>query len=138
MTHAIGNNGAAKDKAALIMNVSPFAGDFDEYRGIYTSRYAYVETLGGPSKLFDLEEDPLQLNNLVNKPEHKELQNQLALALRQELQEVGDKFMPRQYYIDKWNYKLNEAGHIPYGFLEDFESTESGEIEFQGPSLNKK
>jgi hypothetical protein len=43
---------------------------------------------------------------------------------------------PRQFYIDKWNYKLNESGHIPYGFLEDFESAELGEVIFQGPGLN--
>jgi len=36
MAHAIGDSDAASDKAALIMFVSPFAGDFDEYRGIYT------------------------------------------------------------------------------------------------------
>jgi len=138
MSRAIGDNDAAKDKAALIMNVSPFAGDFDEYRGIYTSRYAYVETLDGPSMLFDMENDPLQLNNLVNDTEHEQLQKELNIALRQELLKVGDEFMPRQYYIDKWNYHLNEAGHIPYGFLEDFESADSDEIAFQGPSLNKR
>jgi arylsulfatase A-like enzyme len=138
MTSAIGDNHAARDKAALIMNVCPFAGDFDEYRGIYTSRYSYVETLDGPSMLFDMEEDPLQMNNLVNLPEHEELQKHMSLLLQQELEKVGDEFMPRQYYIDKWNYQLNEYGHIPYGFLEDFESAESGEIVFQGPSLNKR
>jgi len=138
MTHAIGDNEAARDKAALVMNVSPFAGDFDEYRGIYTRRYAYVETLDGPSMLFDMINDPLQLNNLVNDPEHEELQTQLELSLQQELEKVGDEFMPRQYYIDKWNYKLNESGHIPYGLLEDFEAAEPGEILFQGPGLNKK
>jgi len=138
MTQAIGNNDAARDKAALIMNVSPFAGDFDEYRGIYTSRYSYVETLDGPSTLFDLENDPLQLNNLINNPEYAELEIKLDLALQKELEKVGDEFKPRQYYIDKWNYKLNEYGHIPYGFLEDFESAGSAEIEFQGPSLTKQ
>ena len=138
MTHAIGDSDAARDKAALVMNVSPFAGDFDEYRGIYTSRYAYVKTLSGPSMLFDLENDPLQLNNLVNRVEHEELQGTLDLALQRELEKVGDEFMPRQYYIDKWNYKLNDSGHIPYGFLEDFESAEAGEIIFQGPGLNKQ
>ncbi|RLA30836.1 MAG: sulfatase [Gammaproteobacteria bacterium] len=137
MTHAIGDNDAAKNKAALIMNVSPFAGDFDEYRGVYTSRYAYVETLDGPSMLFDMKNDPLQLDNLVNKPEHQELQRKLELSLQRELEKVGDEFMPRQYYIDKWNYKLNESGHIPYGFLKDFEAAEPGEIVFQGPGLNK-
>jgi len=138
MTYAIGDNEAAKDKAALVMNVSPFAGDFDEYRGIYTSRYAYVETLDGPSMLFDMDKDPLQLHNLVDNPEYEELQTQLEQSLQQELEKIGDDFMPRQYYIDKWNYKLNEYGHIPYGFLEDFEAMEPGEIVFQGPSLNKK
>jgi arylsulfatase A-like enzyme len=138
MTSAIDNDDAARDKAALIMNVCPFAGDFDEYRGIYTSRYSYVETLDGPSMLFDMEEDPLQMNNLVDIPEHEELQNHMSLLLQQELEIVGDEFMPRQYYIDKWNYRLNEYGHIPYGFLEDLESAESGEIVFQGPSLNKR
>jgi arylsulfatase A-like enzyme len=138
MTRAIGDNDAAKDKAALIMNVSPFAGDFDEYRGIYTSRYAYVETLDGPSMLFDMENDPLQLNNLVDNPEFAELQAQLGRSMQRELEKVGDAFMPRQYYIDKWNYQLNESGYIPYGFLQDFESAGSGEIEFQGPGLNKQ
>jgi len=137
MTHAIGNDDAAKDKAALIMNVSPFAGDFDEYRGIYTSRYAYVETLDGPSMLFDMDKDPLQMTNLIDNPEYDELQEKLESSLQQELEKVGDEFKPRQYYIDKWNYKLNEHGHIPYGFLEDFESMEPGEMEFQGPGLNK-
>jgi arylsulfatase A-like enzyme len=137
MTYAIGNNDAAEDKSALVMNVSPFAGDFDEYRGIYTSHYAYVETLDGPSMLFDMEEDPLQLNNLVNNPEHEELQVKLESSLEQELLKVGDEFMPRQYYIDKWNYRLNEAGHIPYGFIADYESADPGEIEFQGPNLNR-
>jgi len=138
MTRAIGDNDAAKDKAALIMNVSPFAGDFDEYRGIYTSRYTYVETLDGPSMLFDMENDPLQLDNLIDNPEYEELQAQLELSLLRELEKVGDEFKPRQYYIDKWNYKLNEYGHIPYGFLDDFESSGSAEIEFQGPSLTKQ
>jgi arylsulfatase A-like enzyme len=137
MSYAIGGNQAAQDKAALVMNVSPFAGDFDEYRGIYTSRYAYVETLDGPSMLFDMDEDPLQMSNLVNHPDHEELQARLALALQEELTRVGDEFMPRQYYINKWNYELNDAGHIPYGFIADYESGESGEPVFQGPSLNK-
>jgi len=138
MTHAIGNNDAAKEKAALIMNVSPFAGDFDEYRGIYTGRYAYVKTLDGPSMLFDMQEDPLQLNNLVNRSEHKKLQAQLDMSLQRELEKVGDDFMPREYYVDKWNYRLNDSGYIPYGFLNDTALVESGEIVFQGPSLNKQ
>jgi len=88
--------------------------------------------------LFDMKHDPLQLINLVNGAEHNAVQDRLAMVLQQELANVGDEFMPRQYYIDKWNYKLNDAGHIPYGFITDYESAESGEPVFQGPSLNKK
>jgi len=138
MTYAIDNDDAARDKAALIMNACPFAGDFDEYRGVYTRRYSYVETLDGPSMLFDMENDPLQTNNLVDIPEHEDLQNRMSLLLQRELEKAGDEFVPRQYYIDKWNYRLNEYGHIPYGFVEDYETTESGEFVFQGPSLNKR
>ena len=115
-----------------------FGCDIDEYRGIYRSRYAYVETLDGPFMLFDMENDPLQLNNLVNKPEHEDLRKKLELSLQRELEKVGDEFMPRQCYIEKWNYKLNESGHIPYGFMEGFESAESDDIVFQGPGLNKQ
>jgi hypothetical protein len=88
--------------------------------------------------LFDMENDPLQLENLVNKPEHQELQRKLELSLQRELEKVGDEFMPRQYYIDKWNYKLNESGHTPYGFVEEYDAAESVEIIFQGPGLNKR
>lgn len=127
MTYAVENQNAAKDKAALVMQLSPFAGKFDEYRGVYTSRYAYIKTLEGPFRLFDNIEDPLQMNNLVNKPEYAELQSRLEEALQKELEKIGDDFMPKQYYIDKWNYKLTKGGYIDY----------SKGAPFQGPSLNK-
>ena len=78
------------------------------------------------------------MNNMVNLPAHEELQKNMSQLLQRELEKVGDEFMPRQYYIDKWNYQLNEWGHIPYGFLKNLNSPESGKIEFQGPSLNTR
>ncbi|RLD23175.1 MAG: sulfatase, partial [Bacteroidetes bacterium] len=127
MIYAIDSKDAGKDKAALIMQLSPFAGDYDEYRGIYTSRYAYIKTLDGPSRLFDNIEDPYQMNNLVNDPYYADLQKQMEQKLQEELRKVGDEFMPRQYYIDKWNYKLTEWGYIDY----------SQDAVFQGPGLNE-
>ena len=128
MSYAIGNNDAAKDKAAMIMQLSPFAGKFDEYRGVYTSRYAYIRTLEGPFRLFDNIVDPLQMNNLVGKPGYVEIQQKLEAQLQQELMKVGDEFKPRQYYIDKWNYTLTKGGYIDY----------SKNAAFQGPGLNKR
>ena len=127
MSRAIENKEEAADKAALIMSVSPFAGKADEYRGIYTQRYAYVKTLEGPWFLFDHEKDPLQMDNLVGNAGYEKLQKKLELVLQEELTKVGDEFMPRQYYIDKWGYNLTDRGHIDY----------SEGAEFQGPGLNK-
>ena len=138
MAGVIGSDEALADRAALIMNVSPFAGKGDEYRGIYTRRYAYVKSLEGPWLLYDHQNDPLQLDNLVGKPGHEKLQEELELILQRELEKAGDSFMPRQYYIDKWGYKISEDGYIPYYFQEDLVREDSLAFEFQGPELNRK
>ena len=127
MAQVIDHPGLKKDKAALIMNVSPFIGNVSEYRGIYTRQHAYVKTLDGPWFLFDNISDPFQMNNLVNKPEHQKLQKEMEIVLRKELQKANDDFRPRQYYIDKWGYKLKD-GAIDY--------SESAAV--QGPAINKK
>ena len=53
------------------MGVAPFiAREFaKEYRAIRTSRYTYVRGLDGPWLLFDDEQDPYQMDNLVAKPD---------------------------------------------------------------------
>jgi arylsulfatase A-like enzyme len=128
MAGVIEDPAVGKDKAALIMNVSPFAGKADEYRGVYTSRYAYVKTLDGPWFLHDQEKDPLQMDNLAGKPEYKQLQEEMEAALQRELKNIGDEFRPRQYYIDKWGYKLTKGGFIDY----------SKGATPQGPGLNRQ
>jgi arylsulfatase A-like enzyme len=128
MAAAIKDEKAFKDKAALIMNVSPFARrNAKEYRGIYTSRYAYVKNLEGPWLLFDHEKDPLQMNNLVGKPGYEDLQEKMEEKLQKKLEEAGDSFRPREYYIEKWGYTLHNGLNIDI----------SEGAEFQGPELNK-
>ena len=127
MVEVIDNPEANKDKAALIMNVSPFAGKADEYRGVYTSRYAYVKTLKGAWLLFDNKKDPFQMDNLIDKPGYGQIQKEMEATLQKELIKVGDEFLPRQYYIDKWGYKLTKGGYIDY----------SKNAPFQGPKLNQ-
>jgi hypothetical protein len=87
--------------------------------------------LDGPTRLFDNKEDPLQMNNLVNKAEFAELQGQMETKLQEELSKIGDEFKPSQYYLDKWNYKVNAGGAIPYSH------ETSADIVFQGPGLNR-
>lgn len=127
MACAIDKPELKKDKVALVMNVCPFAGKATEYRGIYTDRYAYIRSLDGPWLMFDNINDPLQMNNLIDKPGYEKVQKKLDSILQKELEKIGDEFMPREYYIDKWGYKLNKWGHIDY----------TGDFEFQGPGMNK-
>ena len=138
MADAIENSEAFADRAALFMNVSHFAGQGKEYRGIYTDRYSYVKSLEGPWLLYDHQEDPLEMDNLAGKPGFEDLQEEMEKILQRELEKVGDPFKPRQYYIDNWGYKLGEGGYIPYYFEEDLSSEDSRDIEFQGPELNKR
>jgi len=129
MAEVIANPGQNIDKAALVINVSPFARKNDDaYRGIYTDRYAYVKNLDGPWFLFDHENDSLQMNNLLNKPGYEDLQQQMEARLQQELAKIGGEFRPREYYIEKWGYELTQGGYIDY----------SDGAPFQGPGINHK
>jgi arylsulfatase A-like enzyme len=107
----------ASDRAALIMNVWPNVDTkvLKPYRCIRTSRYTYVLRLDGPWLMFDNQTDPYQMNNLVGKPEHIELQKQMNEQLQAELIKIGDDFRPSQYYLDKWAYKIKPNGDISYG-----------------------
>ncbi len=127
MTKAILKPDKFKDKAALIMNISPFDNqENDEYRGIYTRQYTYIKNLDGPWLMFDNIADPYQMNNLVLDPANKNLLKRLDSRLLKELKKAGDEFHPRDYYIEKWGYKLNKWGNIDY----------SPGAEPQGPAIN--
>ncbi|MFB2120658.1 sulfatase [Parapedobacter sp. 2B3] len=105
------------DRAALIMNMAPFADykDGHEYRGIRTARYTYVRNLEGPWMLYDNQQDPYQLNNLVNTPGKKGLQERLDRELNKLLRATGDELLPRAHYIEKWGYTVSPRnGAIPY------------------------
>ena len=107
------------DGAALITCPAPF-GEWlrshggREYRGVRTGRYTYVRTLDGPWLLYDNQTDPYQLDNLVGKPQHADLQRELDAVLRRKLDESGDRFLPAATYIEKWGYTVNDTGTVPY------------------------
>lgn len=115
----IARGGSVPDgNAALIMCASPF-GEYvrpqgREYRGVRTRRCTYVRDLNGPWLLFDNERDPYQLDNLVNKPEHADLQAHLESLLDLELKRTNDEFLPGPKLVEKWGYKVDKAGTVPY------------------------
>jgi arylsulfatase A-like enzyme len=115
LSGVVTGTGAGPDRAALLMNVSPFIPNLEEYRGIRTSRYTFVRNLAGPWLLFDNQADPLQQHNLVGVAAHAALQKDLDARLQAELKKIGDEFKPRQYYLDKWGYTIAKHGSINYG-----------------------
>ncbi len=107
------------DGAALVTCPSPFgewtrARGGREIRGVRTHRHTYVRTLAGPWLLYDNQNDPYQLDNLIDKPQHAELQRELDAVLRRKLRETGDAFLPGAAYVEKWGYPVNESGTVPY------------------------
>lgn len=113
--------GTKKDKVSqtLIACYQPF-GQWDrrrggkEYRGVYTGKYTYTRDLNGPWLLFDNENDPYQMNNLIGKAEMTTIQNELEVRLKSELVRRNDEFKPGMEYIKKWNYVVDETETVPY------------------------
>jgi len=89
---------ADQQDAVLIMkmlggaNGGPYiANAVTPWRGVRTKRHTYVNLLGhGPWLLYDNEEDPYQMTNLINDPEHAKLRNDLEKRMRELMKEAGD------------------------------------------------
>jgi len=99
------------DRTALVMNLCPFTSEYKypEYRAIRTSQYTYASTPEGPSMLYDNMNDPYQMKNLLEQPEFESLKAEMQQKLNTALQEIGDDFHSRDYYLNKWNVKLDDA-----------------------------
>ena len=69
----------------------------------------------GPWLLFDDQQDPYQLDNLVDRPEFASLRNELDARLQAQLNKIGDDFRPALHYIEAWGYELGPHGSVPYG-----------------------
>lgn len=97
------------DRAALVMNLCPFTREYKypEYRAVRTKQYTYARTLEGASKFFDNDTDPYQMNNLINQPEFAAIQQALDKKLTLALEDIGDDFKERDYYLQKWNLELD-------------------------------
>ena len=95
---AVAAGGGASDQqdAVLLMKFLPGGNPYNQnaiipWRGVRTKRHTYVTLMDhGPWLLFDNLNDPYQLNNLINQPEHAELQASLETRMRELMVEAGD------------------------------------------------
>ncbi len=85
-----------------------------EYRGLRTRRYTYVRTLldGGPWLLYDNQEDPFQLRNLVHDPAHADLLRRLDARLDERLEAIQDPFLTADEIYDRYQIRRNEKGDL--------------------------
>ena len=107
-----------EDNGVLIACYQPF-GQWNifkgrEYRGVRTKQYTYVKDLKGPWMLFDNYKDPYQMNNLINDPDYKLIEEDLEVKLCQLLDKTNDAFLPGMRYVNKWGYKVNKTGTASY------------------------
>ena len=81
----------AEPVAAYLQNYMPYRqSKLGPWRGVRTKRYTYARMNGKPWVLFDVQEDPYELNNLVDKREHAALQARMETLLAAEMKAADD------------------------------------------------
>jgi len=91
---------------------------YQPWRGVRTKRYTYARWLQGGALLYDNQEDPYQLHNLMHKPGHEALVETLEQELQGWLRRLGDDFMPGEDHIrqlGQWEEWQIREEHF-YGF----------------------
>lgn len=83
------------------------------YRGLRTLRYTYVRNSDGPWLLYDNENDPYQMTNLVGRPQHADTQRDLESRLQKRLAESGDEFLEGRMYLERDGLTHYKETQIP-------------------------
>jgi len=122
-----GTPGAPERKAILAMNFTghndrtvdgdPSHLEGQEWRAVRTKQHVYIQWLDGEVELFDVQRDPLQLDNLAALPEMEEVRSRMAATLTQLMAERNDELVPGSTYAD-WldNYRrIVRNVHGPLG-----------------------
>ena len=93
--------GGKKPEAVLLQKIAGVEGKkgLGPWRGVRTARYTYARTRDKGYVLFDNEKDPYQMNNLIDKPEAKDLQDKMEAELQKLMKRIGDKFETQDAYL---------------------------------------
>jgi arylsulfatase A-like enzyme len=73
------------------------------WRSLRTKEFHYAETMEGPWLLFDVREDPHQINNLVDKEEYANVVKKMQNHLKQIMEECGDTWLETKITADYGN-----------------------------------
>lgn len=117
-----GVDGAFEQEAVLTMNFLVSAEhNLAEWRGVRTKKYSYVRWLNGKAVLYDLENDPLQKDNLARDPEAREIRERMENRLREPLSKRHDEFSAWTEY-DGWLDNQRRIVRNAYGRMRHPES----------------
>ena len=76
--------------------------DGNEWRAARDERYTYARWIDGAELLFDNVEDPYQLENLVDDPDHRDAYERLSAFVDERMAELNDPFERTTWYRDRW------------------------------------
>lgn len=107
----------AGPSSAFCSNPTPFVPNIPEWRAVRTRTHTYARSLEGPWLLFDNVNDPFQLDNLVGRPEARELQAELDAEVTTWMERTGDEGLTRPEYVERFGYNIAPALH-PVHYLE--------------------
>ncbi len=74
--------------SVFLMNFTKYFDWFQdgaEWRGVRTKNHMYCQWLNGPTELYDLRTDPLQVDNLIDSPSRGEVRRVGAMYRVEEL-----------------------------------------------------
>lgn len=83
-----------------------------QFRGVRTRRYTYVRTIEGPWLLYDNDQDPYQINNLINQPDMKSVQEKLEVMLQNHLENTDDDIRPNEAYYEMFDLDIDHRGKL--------------------------
>ena len=98
-------SGSEVDDPCLMMGTGPTAifGDGAEWRAIRSRRFTYaIYRWNKEEFLFDNENDPYQLHNLIKDPSYADTAKDLRALMYKKMAAIGDHFEKTSYYKKHW------------------------------------
>jgi arylsulfatase A-like enzyme len=105
LSHCARDEAGPEPEAALLQGMGPSV-DWDdgfEWRALRDKRYTYaVHRAGGSEELYDNRNDPLQMHNLVGRPDARPRLERFREQLRTRMEALNDTFERVTWYRDRW------------------------------------
>jgi arylsulfatase A-like enzyme len=100
-----GGNGTPEQKEAALLQGMGHTfqwHDGDEWRAARDQQYTYAEMLNGSTYLFGHANDPYQLENVAENPNHRTARERLSAWMHRRMDMLNDPFKPTTWYKDRW------------------------------------